>query len=311
MDNQQPLHLDLRKEEEKILIVDDSPSVLRALERQLDLAGHEYLSARNGSEAVEVLEKAANICLIISDWRMPGMDGMELLSFVRQTPLLKNIPFLMVTGVDSTEEAVLALKNGANDYITKPYHPGELLARVDNLIKMWKFEKTLHGKATFDELTGLYNRNSFQILFKTEISRARRYGTALSLVIFDIDSFEKINEQHGHRTGECLLQHLGAFTRKQIRNVDYACRSGGEKFALILPNTDLFGATVLAERLCEEFRHLLIPVSGKESLNITCSFGVAELIAGKDDGDSLMARTDSALSESKKNGRNRVTVATE
>ena len=309
MKTPQDTQLDSLEEPGKILTVDDNPSVLAALENQLEHAGHQHISAMNGCEAMDILKKGANICLIISDWLMPKMDGMELLSQVRQNPLFKNIPFLMVTALDSTEDAVLALRKGANDYIRKPYHPEELLARAGNLVKMWEFEKKLHRQATFDELTGLYNRNSFRIFLETEISRATRYGTTLTLVMFDIDFFKKTNDQHGHLAGDLVLRYLGAFTKKQVRNVDYPCRYGGEEFVLILPNTELSGATVLAKRLCEDIRLLAIPVSEKNSLSLTCSFGVAEFIANDDDYDSLMRKTDAALYDSKKNGRDMVTTA--
>ncbi|MBU3936458.1 MAG: diguanylate cyclase [Proteobacteria bacterium] len=310
MTNPQDLHLEPPEEPARILIVDDSPSVLAALENQLGHAGYGYISARDGCEAMDILKNTSNICLIISDWLMPNMDGMELLSQVRQASLLENLPFLMVTGLDSTEDAVLALRKGANDYIKKPYHPEELLARVTNLVKMWEFEKKLHRQAAFDELTGLYNRNSFKIILDTEIARAKRYGNALTLIMFDIDFFKKTNDRHGHLAGDLVLRDLGTFTKKHVRNVDYPCRYGGEEFALILPSTELSGATVLAERLCENIRLLAIPVSEKDSLSLTCSFGVTEFITGEDDYDSLVRRTDSALYTSKKNGRNRVTIAT-
>lgn len=309
MKNPRDIQIDSPDESGKILIVEDNPAVLHAMKQQLEHAGYESLSAMDGYEAMDVLKNAENICLIISDWLMPKMNGIELLSQVRQAPLLENIPFLMVTALDSTEDAVLALRKGANDYIRKPYHTEELLARVGNLVKMWEFEKKLHRQATFDELTGLYNRNSFTILLETEVSRAKRYGTALALVMFDIDFFKKTNDQHGHLAGDLVLRHLGAFTKKQVRDVDYPCRYGGEEFALILPNTELIGATVLAERLRKNIDLLAIAVSEKPPLSLTCSFGVAEFIASIDDYESLIRKTDTALYESKKNGRNRTTTA--
>lgn len=309
MKNPQNIQPDLIDEPEKILIVDDSPSVLRAMEKQLELAGHKSISARDGREAMEILKNETNICLIISDWLMPNMDGLELLSQVRQFPLLENIPFLMVTVLDSTEEAVVALRKGANDYIRKPYHPEELLARAGNLVKLWRFEKQLHRQATFDELTGLYNRNNFTILLETEIARSKRYGNDFTLIMFDVDFFKTTNDQHGHLAGDLVLRHLGTFIKQQVRNVDYPCRYGGEEFALILPNTELPGATLLAERLRENIGLLAMDVSEKASISITCSFGVAQFIASEDDFESLVRKTDAALYESKKNGRNRVTTA--
>lgn len=310
MENLSYLTPDPLEEPARILLVEDSPSVLRAMERQLSLAGYEFLSAIHGKAALELLEKTPKICLIISDWCMPEMNGIELLEAVRKDPKLQTIPFLMVTGIDNTEDVVFALRQGANDYIQKPYQPEELLARCRNLIRMWEFEQKLQEQATFDELTTLYNKANFTKILESEIARVKRYGATLSLILFDIDFFKWVNDNYGHPVGDQVLAALGRYTRKQVRSVDFPCRFGGEEFAVILPCTDLFGATVLAERLCRGCAELAIQGKEGETFTITCSFGVAELMVGEDDSASFIEKADMALYDSKKNGRNRVSTAT-
>ncbi len=141
-----------------ILLVEESPSVLRALELQIELAGFDRISTHNGLEALEVLETEKDISLIISDWLMPKMDGLDLLSQIRQSDNNATTPFLMVTGKDTTADAVTALRFGANDYIVKPYHPDELLARIRNLVKLRQYEKELEGKALYQSKDDGRNR---------------------------------------------------------------------------------------------------------------------------------------------------------
>ncbi len=293
----------------KILLVEDSPKVLHALQRQMELAGFKYLSVKNGQEAMEVLENERGFCLIISDWLMPKMTGFELLTEVRRSEKFATIPFLMVTGKDSVDDVVTALRFGANDYITKPYHPEELLARVRNLLKIWRYERELEGKTLTDDLTGLHNRRHFEQALTREIAEAKRYGTALSLVLCDIDHFKKLNDDHGHLTGDEVLRGMGALIRQGVREVDYPCRYGGEEFALILPHTDCDGAMVAAERLrkaiAQDYR---MEIAGR-SLGLTCSFGVAQFEEDSDTMENLIDKADKALYRSKQDGRNRVSRA--
>lgn len=297
------------RQEAKILLVEDTPSVLRALERQLELAGYIYVSTANGQDALAVLKEERNICLVISDWMMPVMDGFELLAQVRAEQQFAEIPFLMVTGKDSSEDAVRALQSGANDYIVKPYHPDELLARVRNLVKVWEHQEFLTTRAVTDDLTGLYNKRHFRQTLDRETNRIRRYGGSLALILFDIDHFKKINDDYGHPAGDLVLGSLGRLVQRNVRNVDCPCRYGGEEFAVILPCTGAEGALVLAERLRRKVAEELAVDFEGHRLTVTCSFGVGEFSSDGDTAETLEARTDKALYKAKEEGRNRVTAA--
>lgn len=292
----------------KILLVEDNPTVMLALETQLKKAHFPYITAHNGKQALEILDADDNIALVISDWMMPEMDGLALLTTLRGSERFKDLPFLMLTVKESSDDAVRALKAGASDYVRKSGVPEELLARAGNLVKNWELNKALKEMAIRDGLTSLFNHGYFKDILKTEVARIRRYGGELSLVMFDIDHFKRFNDQYGHPAGDFILQNLGALVLSSIRNVDIPCRYGGEEFAIILPNTDSAGTEVLAERLRSaieqhEFRR------GDDVFRITCSFGTGSMCGQTEGLDELIQKVDDALYESKKNGRNRVTSA--
>lgn len=291
----------------KVLLVEDAPSILRALEIQLKKAGYSFLSAQNGKDALEILKKEENVGLIISDWEMPVMSGYELLNEVKNEEKYQDIPFLMLTVKESGEDATSALEAGATDYVRKPYQPAELVARVGNLIRNWEVSETLKKEATHDGLTGIHNHKYFKEYFEIEVNRVKRYGGQLTLIMFDIDHFKNFNDQHGHQIGDFVLSRLSKFVLSNIRSVDTVCRYGGEEFALILPSTGLEGAEILAERIRNNIEQETFESNNIE-LKITCSFGITCWSSQKDTVESLIKNADEALYQSKEAGRNIVTV---
>jgi two-component system cell cycle response regulator len=221
---------------------------------------------------------------------------------IRNTPEFHDLPFLMVTSKDSTEDAVLALRSGANDFIRKPYHPEELLARVKNLVTGRLLQKQLERQASHDELTGLLNYRSCRSILQTEIDRVKRYGGELALILFDIDHFKKFNDDFGHPTGNLMLENLGVLVQGNIRAVDYPCRSGGGEFTVILPCTDLKGAVVVARRLNRKIAEYHFGVHKNRKLTLTCSFGAAELKPKTDTLESFLKKTKDSMQQSKKSG---------
>ena len=291
----------------KILVVEDNPAVKFILESQLEQAHYAFLSASNGLEALKILDAEENIALVISDWIMPELDGFALLSEIRNDDHFKDLPFLMLTIKESSDDAVQALKAGASDYVRKSCMPEELLARVGNLVKNWELNRALKEMAIRDGLTTLFNHSYFKGTLQNEIDRVRRYGGDLSLVMLDIDHFKEFNDRYGHPAGDFILQGLGDLVQSSVRTVDVACRYGGEEFTIILPSTDLEGAAILAERLRVAIEKHIFQKKA-DSFIITCSFGVGSIAGKSETSEELIQKVDDALYQSKKDGRNRVTI---
>lgn len=291
----------------KILLVDDTPPVLRALKRQLELDDYTIVTATNGQEALELLSEENNIGLIVSDWMMPVMDGMELLKKIKKDEKYKDVPFLMLTGKDSSEDAAQALRNGANDYVRKPCKPEEFLARVGNLFNNWKLKKQLQQDTIYDSLTGLVNRQQFKKNLQTEIARISRYGGVLSLIFLGVDHFEKLNRQHGSPVGDFILDQVGYFLKNDLRTVDIPCRYTEADFSIILPCTGIDGATSLAERLRKSIEQSEFKSEGK-MFRTTCSFGITCLSEDTKTVDFLIKKAEKALQLSKNDGGNQITT---
>ncbi len=290
-----------------ILLVEDEQQLRCTLEEQLGLLGFSILPVTNGVEAMAILEeKAEEIDVVVSDWMMGEMTGLQLLEKMRSESRYRTIPFLMLTAKGFESDVLTGFNAGANDFVKKPFNLNEFIARVSNLAKNMEMQRALKELAVRDELTNLYNYRHFSAQLNREIERHERYGGALSLLFFDIDHFKKFNDEHGHVTGDSILHDMGKLILDSCRKVDIPCRYGGEEFAVILPGTGLEGANIFAERLrvTIEKNHF----SGNEApCFVTCSFGVSECCSGENSLD-FVQRVDRGLYVSKEEGRNKVTV---
>jgi diguanylate cyclase (GGDEF)-like protein len=189
------------------------------------------------------------------------------------------------------------------EYELFAYLTGQAAVSIENV----DLHETVRLQAVTDELTGLYNRNHFQDTLDSEVERSRRFGTDVGLVMLDLDDFKKVNDSFGHPQGDVVLVEVGRVLRELSRDIDEPARYGGEELAVILPQTDLTGAELLAERMRTAINELTIKrTDGHGSLKITASFGVASLPACATDRDSLIAEADAALYRAKRAGKNRV-----
>jgi len=298
-----------------VLIAEDNPVGRRLLEKSLAKAGHEVVSASNGREAFELF-KERFFPIVLTDWMMPEMDGVQLCRAIRchQTPGYVFIVFL--TSKDTKEDIVSALDAGADDYLTKPFHQAELMARLKTGKRILGLERSLKAAnedikvlSITDALTGTYNRGHLMTRLPEEVSRARRYGHPLSLIMCDIDHFKNINDSCGHAVGDVVLQNFVACLNETIRHeVDWIARYGGEEFVVVLPDTALKGAMAVAERLRKSSAERIVQVEGRQT-RITASFGVASLALLKGEAatsEDLLKEADRYLYRAKKQGRNRV-----
>jgi len=300
----------MQRQSAKILVVDDSPIQIGHLKKCLSKSGFEIYTTTKSDEAVEIIEEVMPD-LILLDIMMPKKDGYCICEVLKSSAATKDIPIIFITAKIEREDKIKGFRMGAFDYITKPFYTEEVEALVKNAINLKLFQDELKNKNSIlevlsirDELTLLYNRRYVIKRLDEEIERAKRYNHVFSGIIIDIDYFKKVNDAYGHPGGDIVLRHMGEILRKNLRTVDIAARCGGEEFLLILPETDLAGAKVVAEKL----RHIVCnaepPEGIPENFRFTISLGIAIYPYDAESRERLIAAADEALYTAKGAGRN-------
>lgn len=294
-----------------ILIVDDDIAIKESVEEFLTLMAYEVKSAENAFQAINIL-KTFRPDIVLTDIMMQGMDGLELTRLIREQ---YDIDVMVMTGYSADYSYEEAINAGASDFIFKPFRFEELDLRIKRMLREAAFKKErdrlledMKQLAITDGLTGLYNSRQFFYQIKQEMKRFQRYFRDLSLLMLDIDFFKKYNDTWGHLEGDRVLMSMGMVISSCLRSLDSAYRYGGEEFAVILPETELKEVCLVGNRIRENIQKTIFtPESGVQT-SVTVSIGAAQLV--KDEGvTSFIKRTDKALYLSKKNGRNRLTVA--
>jgi diguanylate cyclase (GGDEF)-like protein len=286
----------------KILVIDDSPEIHTIVKIRLEKEGHEVVPACEGLQGIAAAAEVQPDVILL-DVDMPGLTGFEVCSQLKAAPCSQNVPILFLTANSTVEDKVRGLELGAVDYITKPFDPIELKARVNVSVRMRELVAMLERTAQVDALTGLGNRAYFERHLTIELAAALRSQTPLSCVMADVDHFKSINDNYGHGFGDDVLRLVGGVFREVCREEDVACRYGGEEFVLVLRNTTAMHAKTLAERLRHKVQAQRISRVSDE-VSITCSFGVAQWRS--DAGESVVELADQALYVAKHRGRNRV-----
>lgn len=296
----------------RILVIDDSPEVRRQLEGVLreKMPGSEVLTAADGMSGFKALV-SSGADLVLCDWVMPGFDGLKFLDMKRSRPELEQIPVLMLTAVGEVDAKVAGFERGAGDFIPKPCDPRELVARVTTHLALKRTRDELGKRnaellklSSTDDLTGLYNRRHFFAALDREIERARRHEHPLCLFSIDLDRFKAINDTFGHAEGDRVLKAVAECLLRHLRRYDTAARIGGEEMAVILPETSVDNAKVLADRIRKAIE-LEIFAGGRNP--VTLSGGLAEW--NGDSAGQMLKRSDDALYRAKAGGRNRIESA--
>ncbi|MEW6184312.1 MAG: diguanylate cyclase [Thermodesulfobacteriota bacterium] len=299
----------------KILIIDDSRLITQFGKSILSGKGHEVLTADSGESGLE-LAFAAEPDLILLDVILPEMDGYGVCEKIKSTEQSRDIPVIMLTSKAEPADKIKGLELGAVDYVTKPFDAGELIARVNTHLRMKELYETLQERnrqlqemANRDGLTNLYNHRFFHEHLSREMDRVRRYGGIVSCALVDIDFFKKVNDTHGHQTGDLVIKTIAGILRKGIRESDLAARYGGEEFALVLLQTDRSAAVAVCERLRQVIASSPFLSAADTPFQVTASFGLAAfpLVGIKEERD-LVEAADRALYQAKHVGRNRVVL---
>ncbi len=292
--------------DKKILIVDDDPLIVKLIEKFFKKKFDFKCTICNSGEAcLEELEKNELPDLILLDINMPGMSGYDVCSKIRDDKRMHLVPIIFISAYDKIENKITGFKLGVDDYLVKPFNMKELevraislLTRIDQLIKL----------SYKDELTGLYNRRYFNDFMEFQISTHKRQNKPLSLIIFDIDFFKKINDTYGHLAGDFILQCFAKEITKFIRKTDLIARIGGEEFVVAFPDTNAESAKIAIEKLRKHIEEMTFNFEN-ENLKITFSAGVVEFRGIVSDAQELLDKADVALYEAKETGRNKIIIA--
>jgi len=323
---------------ECILVVDDDASSLELVKGYLEAAGYQVLTANSALKALRLLQEYRP-AVVLSDWLMPGMDGLELCRQIRrqtgdpnrQESRLAAAPaqfcyFIMLTINSDKDRLMEAFATGVDDFLAKPFHQGELLARIGAAVRMARLckellERTataerlntelealnrkLRQQASTDDLTGLCNRRFAMHRVRELWAYSDRYGEALSCAILDIDHFKRINDTWGHLKGDEILQQIAQVLAGSVRTTDVVCRIGGEEFLILLPKQALQQAATCAER-CRASISRQIQADPQRQVLVTVSAGVAQRTRATPSWEALLKLADDCLYKAKEAGRNRI-----
>jgi two-component system, cell cycle response regulator len=232
----------------KVLLVDDDPSMLRLFSRWMKSAGYCMRHASDGQQALRAIETECPDFLV-TDWEMPHMSGLELCRRVRELDLPQYVYILFLTAKKTSDETIAGLEVGANDFLSKPMSKAELLARMRAGHRMLQWERRLREIAHSDPLTGLLTRRTFFESLAREWERAKRSRRPIACVMVDIDFFKRINDTHGHLAGDVVLKAVARELSACSRKTDLVCRYGGEEFCVMLPETKDHDAALWAEQI--------------------------------------------------------------
>jgi two-component system, cell cycle response regulator len=295
----------------RILIVDDRVSSYERIAAML--AGEHSAEVEADPNAGLFHAAEGNYELLIVSLGLENFDGLRLCSQLRSLDRTRNVPILAISDAENHTRLVRGLEIGVNDYLFRPIDKNELLARVRTQIRKKRYTERLRDNvqmsiemAITDALTGLYNRRYMETHVGTLVEQAATRGKPLTVLVLDIDYFKSINDGHGHDAGDDVLREFALRIRKSIRGIDLACRYGGEEFVVVMPETDLAVATMVAERLRRRIAsEPFLIQKGARSVEVTISIGIAALGSG-DNAASVLKRADQALYRAKRDGRNRV-----
>ena len=296
----------------RILIVDDRVSSYERLSSMLT-DQHAVEVEPNPNEALFRVAEG-NYDLVVVSLALENYDALRLCSQLRSLDRTRNVSILAITDGEDDTRMNRGLEIGINDYLTRPIDKNELQARVRTQIRKKRYTERLRDNvqmsielAITDSLTGLYNRRYMESHLTTLVEQAATRGKPLTALVLDIDYFKAINDTHGHDAGDDVLRDFATRIRKAIRGIDLACRYGGEEFVIVMPETDMAVATVVAERLRRRIASERFSIQqGASAIEVTISVGIATLDTADDTAASILKRADQALYRAKRDGRNRV-----
>lgn len=287
-----------------ILIVDDSFVFRKQLQNMLENMFYKVIAVAHGEEALNILNSTPDISLVLTDYNMPVMNGLELTSEIRKTYNKNDLSIIAISSSLDDDTTALFLKNGANDYIKKPFSKEEFSCRINNSIEALENIHAITNHASRDFLTGLYNRRYFFTDMQNYFEKAIKENENFAIAMIDIDNFKKINDTYGHENGDKAINSVADILRANTSQNDIVSRFGSEEFCVALKNVSSDKALEIFEKLREKVQNSVLTSTRGEEIRFTISVGVA--INYEDTLEESINQADMLLYEAKQNGRNRV-----
>lgn len=297
----------------RVLVAEDNSTSRLVLQKSLEKWGYEVITAKDGREAWDLAQAPGSPSLMILDWEMPEIDGIELCRLLREHLNDRPLYLIILTARREKEDIILGLKAGADDYVGKPFDPDELKARVqvgcrfiELLEELFKVQRALEYQARTDALTRVLNRGAILNQLESELRHTARADADFSVAILDIDHFKKVNDTFGHVAGDVVLREIAERCSRSILPEGQVGRLGGEEFLLLMPGADGARAAEILERVRDSIAGQAICYERREVV-VTASLGATEVISGEEE-DDILERADKALYRAKEQGRNRVVM---
>ncbi len=295
---------------EYILIVDDDADIKNQISEYIALYGYSSSTAADAEEAINLL-KIKNYDVVITDIKMPGMDGLALTDIIKKE---YDSDVIVITGYSENYSYEEAVKKGASDFVFKPVRLEELLLRLNRVLRERRLKKhrnqilkKLEKLAITDGLTKLHNSRHFYYAIELEIGRSNRYNHPLGLLLLDIDNFKHYNDSFGHLEGDKVLYTIGRTIKSLLRTMDSAYRYGGEEFTIILPETNIAKAETVGQRIRAAIESAQFFPEPEKPVSVTISVGVTQY-SPQETVSSFVQRADKAMYISKQHGKNLVTA---
>ncbi|MBI4913119.1 MAG: diguanylate cyclase [Acidobacteria bacterium] len=287
----------------KVLVVDDSRTARAYLRALLRRHQFQVVEAENGEKALEILDKQRDIFLVITDYQMPGMNGFELTKRIREKFDMNRLAIIGLSALGNNLLSARFLKNGANDFINKPFLHEEFYCRVTQNVVLMETIHELEEASVRDALTGLHNRRYFDEASRQFFASMQRGQMDIVVGMADLDFFKRINDTHGHDAGDLVLKGVAKIMSECVRETDILARTGGEEFCVLLVNTAPGGAAAFFERVRAAIEAAEFLFEG-EVLKVTASFGVCT--QPQPSLSAMVSVADGLLYKAKSQGRNTV-----